>query len=299
MDKQDWLTQNFEQNRGHLNAVAYRMLGIACEAEDAVQEAWIRLSRSESAEIDNLKGWLTTVVARICLDMLRRRRSKKEETLKTQAPEFSDNSTLGIDEKLDIASSIGPALLAVLDHLAPRERIAFVLHDLFDISYSEIAPIIDSTEANTRQLASRARRRIKGAHPIDNSQDRQKSIVSAFLTAAQDGNFDTLIALLHPNIVLTADATAVEVAGANLANGAPPLKTKIKRAQNVANTFSGKAAGTELALLDGQLGATWAPGGTPAAVIHFTMEEGKITAINVMMAPATLSSMNIKILKTP
>lgn len=297
MEERDQLTSIFEESRSHLNAVAYRMLGETNAAEDAVQEAWIRLNRSESDEIENLKGWLTTVVSRICLDMLRSRHSRKEQPLEDWSPAGSGDALVDIDTQLDIASSIGPALLVVLDHLAPRERVAFVLHDLFDISYGEIAAIINSTEQNTRQLASRARRRVRGASSDSNNSAHKRSIVAAFLTAAQSGNFDALLELLHPEIILTADTTAVKTAEADLAVGAPHLKAEIKGAKDVAHTFNGKAAGTEVALLDGVIGATWAPDGIPAVAIYMTIRGEQISAINIVMDHDKFNAVDIEILK--
>ena len=254
MEKKDWLAKDFEETRPHLRAVAYRMLGSVDEAEDAIQEAWIRLTRSQSDKIDNLGGWLTTVVARVCLDMLRSRKSRKEEPLDEQV--IKDPGSGNPEGDLLIADSVGPALLVVLDTLTPAERIAFVLHDLFDLSFDEIAPIIDRTEIAARQLASRARRRVRGMKTTSQEDThRQREIVTAFLTASRDGNFSALLKLLHPDVVLRADKTAVKVAAANRAKGAPAFKSEIRGAEDVAETLKGRARGAQLALVDGFTGA--------------------------------------------
>jgi len=297
MEKKDWLAKNFEETRKHLKAVAYQMLGSSGEAEDAVQEAWIRLNRSESEEIDNLRGWLTTVVARVCLDMLRSRKSKREDPLDDKV------SNLPIEKENPeadflIADSVGPALLLVLDLLTPTERIAFVLHDIFDLSFEEIAPIIDRSEEATRQLASRARRRVKGANTPQEDRERQEEVVSAFLAASRDGNFEALIRLLHPDVVLKADETAVKISEANKAKGAPQFKDKITGAKNVADTFKGRAAGAQLALINGFAGGTWAPGGKPVVAFCFTMAGGKISAIAIVMDKKKLESFEFEIIDT-
>lgn len=297
MDKQDWLAKNFEATRHHLKAVAYRMLGSVGEAEDAVQEAWIRLSRSESEKIENLNGWLTTVVARVCLDMLRSRKTRREEPLEQNVFEIPDAGTGNPEADFLLADSVGPALLVVLDLLTPAERIAFVLHDLFDLPFDEIAPIIDRTETATRQLASRARRRIKGTtSSFREDQARQQEVVSAFLTASRDGHFDALIRLLHPDVVLHADETAVNVAQANKSKGAPEFKREIIGANDVANTFKGKAAAAQLALMNGIVGATWAPGGKPVVAFCFALKDGKISAIDIVMDPKSLGEIDIEII---
>lgn len=295
MEKKDWLAKNFEETRHHLKAVAYRMLGSAGEAEDAVQEAWIRLNRSESEKIENLQGWLTTVVARVCLDMLRSQKSRREESL-----EKSDLETKADSKNLEadflIADSVGPALLVVLDLLTPAERIAFVLHDLFDLSFEEIAPIIDRTEEATRQLASRARRRVRGASSANDDRDRQQEVVSAFLAASREGNFSALINLLHPDVLLRADETAVKVAEVNKSKGAPQFKRELQGAKTVADTFKGKAAGAQLALVDGVVGATWAPGGKPVVAFRFSVKDGKISDIEIVMDKTKLENLDIEII---
>src|SRR5262245_21199657 len=296
MEMKDWLAKDFEETRPHLKAVAYRMLGSVDQAEDAVQEAWIRLSRSESEKIDNLSGWLTTVVARVCLDMLRSRKSRKEEPLDQQVD--TDPGAGYPEADLLLADSVGPALLVVLDTLTPPERIAFVLHDLFDLSFEEIAPIIDRTETAARQLASRARRRVLGMKATSPEDPyRQREIVTAFLAASREGNSSTLLKLLHPDVVLWADKTAVKVAAANQAKGAPAFRSEIRGAKDVAETLRGRARGAQLALVDGFAGATWAPSGKPIVVFAFAVRDGKIEEIDVIMNTEDLKKMEVEVIK--
>ena len=205
MDEADWLAVRFEEQRAHLRAVAYRMLGSLTEADDAVQNSWLRLSGADTAEVDNLAGWLTTVVARECLKMLRARRSRREEPLGAHVPEpiISREDRADPEQQALLADSVGLALLVVLDTLAPAERLAFVLHDMFDVPFDEIAPIVGRTPAAARQAASRARRRVKGAAPVpDADLARQREVVGAFLAAARDGDFEALVAALDPDVVL-------------------------------------------------------------------------------------------------
>src|SRR5205807_1468412 len=211
MDEKDWLAERFEAHRAHVRAMAYRMLGSMPEAEDAVQEAWLRLSRSDTGEIENLGGWLRTVVARVCLDMLRSRRSRREEPLETHQPESAADDAHRIDpeEETLLAESVGLALLVVLDTLAPAERLAFVLHDMFAVPFDEIAPIVGRSPAAARQLASRARRRVQGATAGGADVERRRAVVDAFLAASRGGDFAALLALLDPDIELRADAAAV------------------------------------------------------------------------------------------
>src|SRR5438477_10053970 len=214
MDDQQWLAERFEANRTRLQAVAYRMLGSLSEADDAVQEAWLRLSRSDTNGVENLAGWLTTVVARVSLDMLRSRKSRREEPLGDHIPEPTMSQTAAADPEHQalLADSVGPALLVVLETLAPAERIAFVLHDLFAVPFGEIAPIVGRSSAAARQLASRARRRVQGvstAHDADVT--RQRAVVDAFLAASRSGDFEALLAVLDPNVLLRADAASVRM----------------------------------------------------------------------------------------
>lgn len=296
MENNDWLTTHFEETRNHLQAVAYRMLGSRSEAEDAVQEAWIRLNRSDSHSIDNLGGWLTTVVARVCLDTLRSRKAAREDSLEEILVDLPEENEDGFEEKILIADSIGPALLLVLDKLTPAERIAFVLHDLFDISFDEIAPIIERTEAATRQLASRARRCVRGESMPNKNAARQHEVVAAFMQASREGNFDALIRLLHPNAILRADETAIKVSAANKARGAPQFAHEIMGADAVANTLKGSAQGAQLSLVNGLTGATWGMNGKTVVAFCFVVEDGKITAIDIVMDKNTLNNFDIQII---
>jgi RNA polymerase sigma factor (sigma-70 family) len=285
MAQDEWLADRFEEHRPHLRTVAYRMLGSANDAEDAVQEAWIRLSRSDSNAVENLGGWLTTVVARIALDMLRSRTSRREEPVSEVPPEPAHDGTPGTqpEEAIMIADSLGPAMLVILETLSPAERIAFVLHDMFAVPFDEIGPIVGRSPAAARQLASRARHRVQGADPagaVDRSRARRT--VEAFLSASRDGDFGALLALLDPEVVLTADADAVRVGA-----------SQVRGSQAVAETFAGRARAARLAWINGQPGLVWAPGGKAQVVFGFTVEEDKITAIQLLANSATLDDLDI------
>jgi RNA polymerase sigma factor (sigma-70 family) len=289
--ERDVLAESFEANRGHLRAVAYRMLGSATEADDAVQESWLRLSRTDTSSVGNLGGWLTTVVARVCLDMLRSRKSRREEPFGDEVPEpaHMSNSETAVDPEHEVvlADSLGLALLVVLETLAPAERVAFVLHDLFSVPFDEIAPIVGRSPDAARQLASRARRRIQGAAPEpDADVTHQRDVVAAFLAASRGGDFDTLLALLDPDVVLRADAAAVQT-------GATP---EVRGAREVAGTFSGRARAARLALIDGAPGAVWSRGGRPVIVFGFTVQGGKIVAIDLLADPDRLNQLVLSIL---
>jgi RNA polymerase sigma-70 factor, ECF subfamily len=284
MDEHGWLATRFEADRPHLRAVAYRILGSLSEADDAVQEAWLRLSRSETASVDNLGGWLRTVVARVCLDMLRSRTSRREEPLGEYPPE----ANLGAEDKLDpeqealLADSVGPALLVVLDTLRPAERLAFVLHDLFDVPFEEIAPIVGRSPAAARQLASRARRRVQGAEIPDADLARQRQIVDAFLAASREGNLVELIALLDPNVVFRADGTATQA-------GFPG---EVRGARTIATRFSRGARDARPALVGGAVGLVWAPGGVPGGIFALTITRGKISAIELIGDPERIRELS-------
>jgi RNA polymerase sigma-70 factor, ECF subfamily len=289
MDENDRAAEQFEANRAHLRAVAYRMLGSMSEADDAVQEAWLRLSRSGTGGVENLGGWLTTVVARVCLDMLRSRKSRREESLGALVPEPIVSREDGTDPEHEavLADSVGLALLVVLETLAPAERLAFVLHDMFAMPFDEIAPIVDRTPAAARQLASRARRRVQGAATVpDADRTRQREVVAAFLAASREGDFAALIALLDPDVVLRADREAVLIGASEEARGA----------KAVAGTFSGRARVAKLALVDGAPGAVWAQGGKPRIVFAFEVSGGKIVAIDLLADPARLGELDMSIL---
>lgn len=296
MEKRDWLLAQFEEARDRLQAIAYRMLGSRNEAEDAVQEAWIRLNRSDNGNIGNPGGWLTTVVARVCLDMLRSRKVTREDSLDdvlVDLPEFGDN---GIEEKIIAEDMVGPALLLVLDTLTPAERLAFVLHDLFDLTFHDIAMILERTELSTRQLASRARRRVRGSTLPRKDAQRQQEIVAAFLLASRDGDFEALIRLLHPDAVLRADETAIKVSRANKARGAPQFDTQTVGANAVANTLKGSAKGAQLAMVNGVAGATWGMNGKTVVAFCFTIIDEKVIAIDIVMDKTTLDNFDIRLI---
>lgn len=297
MDKNDWLTKSFQESGSHMKAIAYRMLGNEGEADEAVQEAWLRLTEVNADSIDNLGGWLTTVVARVCLDMLRSRKSRREVSVEQETEAFQDpRNSSDPESDLLLADSVGPALLVVLETLTPTERVAFVLHDLFDLSFEEIAPIVERSAAAARQLASRARRKVRGANDVSNpDRNSQREIVSAFLAASRDGNFSALLELLDPNVVLRADDVAVQIAIRNKAKGAPPLQRELIGSHAVAEAFKGRATAAELALIDGVPGATWAPGGRPIVAFLFTLGNGKIAALDVVMDPERLKGIEIEI----
>jgi RNA polymerase sigma-70 factor (ECF subfamily) len=292
MQEQDWLTTRFDESRAHLRAVAYRMLGSASEAEDAVQEAWLKLSRSETRAVENLGGWLTTVIARVCLDMLRTRRSRREEPLSPAADEPSDSNP---EADVALADAIGPALLVVLDTLSPAERVAFVLHDTFDLSFEEIAPIVDRTPAAARQLASRARRSLRGAGVPAADVARQRELVNSFLAASRDGDFEQLVAVLSTDVVLRADDLAVRTAAANRRRGAPALAPEVRGASGVADVFKGRARAALPALIDSEAGAAWMMAGRILSAFVFTIERGKITGIDLIMDPDRLAELDVKI----
>jgi RNA polymerase sigma-70 factor (ECF subfamily) len=298
MDESDWLAKRFEENRARLQAVAYRMLGAFGEADDAVQETWLRLNRSDASEIENLGGWLTTVVARVCLDMLRSRRSRGEQSMSDDRSGPSRAEQADPEADVLFADSIGPALLVVLDMLDPVERVAFVLHDLFDLPFEEIAPIVGRSEAATRQLASRARRRVRGtSRPVDFDAIRQKQIVTAFLAASRDGHFEALVGLLDADALLRADELAVQVATANRAHGAPWLDREVRGARAVAERLRGWARGASLALVDGVAGAVWAPAGRLRAAFVFSIQSEKIVEIEVVMDPARLGQLDVELVE--
>jgi len=284
MERHEALAERFEANRSHLTAVAYRMLGSLHEADDAVQEAWLRLNRSDTSGVDNLSGWLTTVVARVCLDMLRSRKSRREEPLAAHAlePNATGAEALDPEQEAILADSVGLALLVVLDKLAPAERVAFVLHDMFDLPFDEIARIIGRSPAAARQLASRARRRVRGAAVPDTDRGGQQEIVDAFLAAARGGNFAALLAVLDPDVMLRADSVAVQLSAAGLAGDAPPLAPEVRGAAAVAQTFSGRARAAQPALVNGAPGLVWASDGRPRATMRFTIVRGKIVEIDLI-----------------
>ncbi len=268
----DWLVDRFEENRSKLRGVAYRMLGSLDDAEDAVQEAWLRLSRQEDGGIENLGGWLTTVVARICVDMLRARRAKREELLEPHIPDFIVSREESPEDEVLMADSVGLALLVVLDSLTPSERVAFVLHDMFALPFEEIASIVDRSPAAARQLASRARRRVQGATPPNTGLAQRRAVVDAFVAATREGNFEGLVAVLDPDVLLRADRE-------------PALKG-IRGAELVASQAIGFAklvADMEPVLVNGSPGlVSWLPNGEPLSVMAFVIARERISEIYVI-----------------
>ncbi|HTJ74300.1 MAG TPA: sigma-70 family RNA polymerase sigma factor [Acidimicrobiales bacterium] len=284
MDDRDWLAESFEAHRRHLLAVAYRMLGSAGEAEDAVQESWFRLSRSDTSEVENLGGWLTTTVARVCLDMLRSRTARREDPLPADPPALTDPTEP--EHEAVLADSVGLALLVVLETLTPAERLAFVLHDMFAVPFEEIAPIVGRTPAAARQLASRARRRVQGAGPAgDTDLARRREVVDAFLAAARRGDFEALLAVLDPDVVLRADPASLQM-GAEEARGAVA----------VAGSFAGRARAAQPALLDGDIGLVWARGGEPQVVFAMTIVDGRIVEIEMVADRQRLDELDVVVL---
>ena len=284
IDESVWLAERFEEKRAHLRAVAYRMLGSAAEADDAVQEAWLRLNRSDATEIDNLGGWLTTVVARICLSQLQSRRYRSEEPLEEAPPVLSP---VDPEREVLLADSVGAALLVVLETLTPPERLAFVLHDLFAVPFEEIAPIVDHTPAAARQLASRARRRVQGRTTlVEPDQVVQREVVEAFLAAARGGDFEALLALLDPEVVVRTDQAGVsrEIRGA------------VAVASGAVSVSAAAGASGYPALVDGTVGFLVAPGGRLLRAIRFTIDGRKIREIEVINDLERLQTLELTVL---
>lgn len=289
MGERDWLTGRFEASRPRLRAVAYRMLGSHAEADDAVQEVWLRIDRADAGQIDNFGGWLTTIMARVCLDRLRSRRARQEELVGTELPRPHSEPGGDTDpaQQVLMAESVGSALLVVLDLLAPAERVAFVLHDIFAVSFDEIGPIVGRSPQAARQLASRARRRLQDTAPSGEVDlARQGEVLDAFLAASRNGDFGTLLALLDPQVVLRADRTAAGMGAPAETRGAAP----------VATICSGGARGAQRAIVDGVPALVWAPGGLRRAVITFTITTGRITEISLIGEPERMRKLDIVLL---
>jgi RNA polymerase sigma-70 factor (ECF subfamily) len=291
VDEGDYLAQEFEAHRSHLRAVAYRMLGSVSEADDAVQESWLRLSRADSDAVENLGGWLTTVVARVCLDMLRSRKSRREEPLGPHVPEPIIGPERGLDPEHEalLADSVGLALLVVLETLGPAERLAFVLHDMFAVPFDEIAPIVGRSPDATRKLASRARQRVRGAAPAPDADiSRQREVLSAFLAAARGGDFDALLAVLDPDVVLRVDRGPT-----------PGRRLEIRGADAVARQARGGARlGGEVrpALVNGAAGFVVARGGRTVAVAGFSVAGGRVVEIDILADPVRLRELDLTVL---
>jgi RNA polymerase sigma-70 factor, ECF subfamily len=291
VDDQDWLAERFEEHRAHLRAVAYRMLGSLSEADDAVQDAWLRFSRSEPSGVRNLGGWLTTMVARSCLDILRSRTSRREERLDAHVPDPVVNLEASVDPESEalLADSVGLALLVVLGTLGPAEWLAFVLHDMFDVPFDEIAPIVGRSPAAARQLASRARRRVKGVAPVpDADLARQRAVVDAFVAAARDGDFDALVAVLDPDVVLRVDVGA--------AAGASGLIRGARSVAEQAVMFGRLAPLGRPAIVNGSAGIVAARDRRPISVLGFTVTGGRIVEIDILTDPERLRRLELTVL---
>jgi RNA polymerase sigma factor (sigma-70 family) len=291
VDEREWLAERFEEHRTRLKAVAYRMLGSLTEADDAVQEAWLRLSRTDADGIENLNAWLTTVVGRVSLNMLRSRRSRREEPLGPHVPEPIVDAADGTapEHKALLADSVGLALLVVLEELTPAERLAFVLHDMFAVPFDEIGPIVDRSPAAARQLASRARRRVRGAPEPDPDLERQREVINAFLAASREGDFDALVAVLDPNVVLRGDTGA---------EGPGPLR-EIRGAEAVAREaliFSRLDLQIQPALVNGAAGVVVTRHGVPFSVGGFTVSDGRIVEIDFLADPERLCQLDLTVL---
>ncbi len=287
MDDESFLTQQFESNRPHLRAVAYRILGNTEDVDDALQEAWLRLSSAKTAEIENFAGWLTTVVSRICLNILRSRQRRPAQSIEdapAKGEGLVERTAPTPEERAVIADSMGLALLLVLELLSPAERIAFVLHDLFSVSFDEISEILGKSPEACRQLASRARRRVRTAEDPTSDPQRQREVVDAFLRASKSGDFQTLLSLLSPDVELIADPTAIDI-------GAP---MQLVGPHDVATRFSGGAKAARAALLNGRAGLVWAQGGKPKVAFDFTVVAGQITNIDMISDEDVLGEMRIE-----
>lgn len=291
MIDQDWLAERFEADRAHLRRVAFRMLGSLTEADDAVQEAWIRLSRTDTSDVDNLRAWLTTVVGRVSLNMLRSRRTRREASLDTHVPDLmvSPSDQLDPEQEALLGDSIGLAMLVVLDSLAPAERVAFVLHDVFAVPFDRIAPIVGRTPAAARQLASRARRRVREAPVPDADLDEQWAVADAFLAASRDGDFERLVATLDPDVVVRSDGGTAR----------PQLMSLLSGAHAVAKQALGFRQFSETAtraLVNGVPGGVaWLPDGRPFAVVALTIRGGKIVQIDILADPDRLAQLDLRV----
>ncbi|HEX2381505.1 MAG TPA: RNA polymerase sigma factor SigJ [Acidimicrobiales bacterium] len=289
MDENTWLAERFDANRTHLRSVAYKMLGSLTEADDAVQETWFRLSRTNTAEIENLAGWLTTVTARVCLNMLRARQSRREDPLGIHVPDPIVSNENGVDPEHQalLADSVGLALLVVLETLTPAERLAFVLHDMFAVPFEDIAPIVDRSPAAARQLASRARRRVQGSTTLpDTDLSRQREVVDAFLAAARAGDFEALVAVLDPDVVLRADRGAVGAGALQEVRGARAVAER-------AFAFARFAEYGRVVLVNGAIGLVTMPDDKPFAVMGVTVAGGKIVELDVLADPERLRQLDL------
>jgi RNA polymerase sigma factor (sigma-70 family) len=288
------LSARFEEHRPRLRAVAYRLLGSASETEDAVQETWLRVAQADTGEPDNLGGWLTTVITRVCLDMHRTRKTRENA-----APAIAAEGLAAASEPTDperevlLADAVGSAMMVVLATLSPAERVAFVLHDLFALPFEDIGTIVGRSAVAARQLASRARRLVQGAGEKETELPSQREVAQAFMAASREGNLDAVLAVLDPDVVLRIDSVAVKAAAANEARGAPRLAPEVRGAKGVARVFLGSARAAQPALVDGTPGAAWAPGGHPRVVWAFKVERGRIVEVQVIADPKAIARLEV------
>jgi RNA polymerase sigma-70 factor, ECF subfamily len=291
MDEHDWLTERFEEHRSHLRAVAYRMLGSLSEADDAVQETWLRLNGADTSDVENLGGWLTTVVSRVCLNRLRSRSTRREEPLDVYVPDpiVRREDQIDPEHEAELVDSVGLALLVVLETLAPAERLAFVLHDMFAVPFDEIASIVDRSPAAARQLASRARRRVQGAATPDVDLARQRKVVDAFFAAARGGDFEALVAVLDPDVVLRSDGGVMRPSVSMVVRGATAVAER-------ALTFARLSPFVRPAIVNGAAGVVVAPGGRPFSIMGFTVRGGRIVEIDSISDPDRLRGLDLPML---
>jgi len=291
------LSTRFEENRPRLRAIAYRMLGSTSEAEDAVQETWLRITRADTGAVDNLGGWLTTVITHVCLDMLRARKTR-ENAAPDMGPDGAAAPPVPTDPEREalLADAVGSAMMVVLETLNPAERVAFVLHDLFAFSFEDVGAIVGRSAVATRQLASRARRRVQGAGEKDDELPSQREVAQAFMAASRDGNLEAVLAVLDPDVVLRVDPVAVRAAAANEAKGAPRLVREVRGAADVARVFLGSAQAARPALVDGTPGAAWALGGHPRAIWAFKVEQGRIVEVQFIADPKAIARLDVLLL---
>jgi RNA polymerase sigma factor (sigma-70 family) len=286
------LNERFEENRPRLRAVAYRLLGSPTETDDAVQETWLRVTQADTRAVENLGGWLTTVITHVCLDMLRARKTRENAAPALLEGAAASQATDPEREVL-LADAVGSAMMVVLGTLSPAERVAFVLHDLFALSFEDIGAIVGRSTVATRQLASRARRLVQGAGEGDKEVPTQREVAQAFMAASREGNLEAVLAVLDPDVVLRVDAAAVRAAVANEAKGAPRLVPEVRGAADVARVFLGSAQAARPVLVGGTSGAAWAPGGHPRAVWTFRVEQGRIVEVQFILDPKAIARLEV------
>jgi RNA polymerase sigma-70 factor (ECF subfamily) len=291
------LSAHFEESRPRLRAVAYRLLGSTSETEDALQETWLRITRADTGAVENLDGWLTTVITHVCLDMLRARKTRENAAVALRAEDAAGASeSTDPEREVLLADAVGSAMMVVLGALSPPERVAFVLHDLFALSFEDIGAIVGRSAVATRQLASRARRLVQGAGEREKELPSQREVAHAFMTASREGNLEAVLAVLDPDVVLRVDPVAVKAAAANEAKGAPRLAPEVRGAADVARVFLGSAQAARPVLVDGTPGAAWTPGGRPRAVWAFKVQQGRIVEMQLVVDPKAIARLEVVLL---